>query len=316
MLTSPITGPSGWNRSKGKGRQIDEGSDDVDLTSDDESEDAFEPAPARLRQNRHRVPLGAPITTDNRMEDLPDLHQASVHQFVDAAKKRDEKIRNQRGVHRKSYFTEIEFREMAINWTLTLNDMIQSGIDEKKVTSYGEYFIPLIEEYHRNYEDMMDPNNNRDQDDNHRNVIDLCSDDDDHGDDDEYDDDDNISEQPSKYFLDPKVQEFNAKVAQAEKLPQQRHDKSEAPKQAQGSFRGRGKRGGRFRKSSRQSNGSASGSGSGSRGGRRSSSGVSKRAGKPSGGSGRKNANIMTSFSKSGGSGRGGMGSGISMMPT
>jgi bloom syndrome protein len=315
MLTSPITGPSWGNRSKGKGRQIDEGSDEVDLTSEDESEDAFEPAPVRLRQNRHRAPLGAPITTDSRMEDLPKLHQGSVHQFVDAAKKHDEKIRNQRGVHRKSYFTEIEFREMAINWTLTLNDMIQSGIDEKKVISYGEYFIPLIEEYHTKYEEMMDPNNNRDQDDNHRNVIDLCSDDD-HGDDDE-DDDDNISEQLSKYFpQNPEVQAFNAQMAQAQKQPQQSRNKYEAPKQSQGSFRGRGKRGGSFRKSSRKSNGSASGSGSGSRGSRRSSSGVSKRAGKSSGGSGRKNTNIMTSFSKSGGSGRSGMGSGIGMMPT
>jgi bloom syndrome protein len=130
ILTSPISGPSRGNKSKGKGRQIDEGSDEVDFTSEDESEDAFEPAPARLRQNRRSEPLGAPITTDSHMEDLPDLHQVSVHQFVTEAKKHDEKIRNQRGVHRKSYFTELEFREMAINWTLTLNDMIQSGIEE------------------------------------------------------------------------------------------------------------------------------------------------------------------------------------------
>jgi len=314
ILTSPIAESSRQNRSKGKGRQIDEGSDEVDVTSDDESDDAFEPAPMRLRQNRHPVPLGAPITTDGRMENLPELHRDVVHQFVAAAKKHDEKLRNKKGVHRKPYFNESEFREMAIQWTLSLNDMLESGLDEKKVISFGEHFVPLIEENHKDYEERMNRNDNRDMDSNHRNVIDLVSDDD-YGDDDYYDDD-NISEQPSKYFLDPKVQAFNAEVAQAEKLPQQSRDKSEAPKQAQGSYRGKGKRSAGFKKGSRRSNGSASGSGSGSRGGRRSSSGVTKRAGKSSGGSGRKNANIMTSFSKSGGGGRGGMGGSIGMMPT
>ena len=208
---------------------------------------------------------------------------------------------------------------MAINWTLTIEDMLQiPGINEEKVHRYGARFLSLIIKYHNGYDEMMASNDGgRDLDQNHQNVIDLCSDDDDE----EYDeeDDDYISqaEQPSKYFPSADVQAFNAQVAQAAQLPQRSHPKPEAPKKPRGGYKGRGKS---FRRGGRKSNDSSSGSGTGFRSGR-SNSGVSKRGGprRTSGGAkkggtstGYQSSNIMKSFGKSNGGGGGGIG----MMPT
>jgi len=212
---------------------------------------------------------------------------------------------------------------MAINWTLTIDDMLQiPGINEDKVQRYGKRFLPLIKKYQVGYDEMMASNDDRDMDQNHMNVIDLCSD----GDDDEYDEegDDHLSqaEQPSKYFASAQVQAFNAQIAQAAQLPQRSHPKPEAPKKPRGGSRGKGKG---FKRGSRKSNDLASGSGSGFRGGR-SNSGVSKRGGsrktsaaaKRGGTSaGYQSSNIMKSFGRPNGGDGGGMGGGsIGMMPT
>ncbi|TVY15764.1 ATP-dependent DNA helicase hus2/rqh1 [Lachnellula arida] len=324
IFTSPIPPSSRRKNSKGKNRMPDL-SDDDDFFASDES-DAFEPVPSKTtRKVRHALPLGPPITTDDRLKDLPDLHRVSVQQFLEEAKKSEERLRNGNG-HSRPYFTDNDFREMAINWTLTTDEMLQiPGINEDKVQRYGKKFLPLIKKYHNGYEEMMASNDDRDIDQNHLNVIDLCSD----GDDDEYDeeDDDHLSqaEQPSKYFASANVQEFNAQIAQAAQLPQRSHPKPEAPKKPRGGSRGKGKV---YKRGGRKSNDSASGSGSGFRGGR-SNSGVSKRTGsrKASGGakrggtsSGYQSSNLMKSFGRSnngGGGGGGGMGGGnIGMMPT
>ena len=320
MFTSPLAPSSRRNNTKGKNRMV-EVSDDDDFLASDES-DAFEPVrPNATRKARRALPLGPPITTDGRLKNLPEPHQVSVHQFVDDAKKLEEKLRNRNG-HSRPYFTENDFREMAINWTLTIEDMLQiPGINEDRVHRYGKSFLPLIEKYHNDYDEMMASNNDRDIDQNHQNVIDLCSDEDD----DEYDeeDDDYMSqaEQPSKYFVSAQVEAFNAQVAQAAQLPQRSYPKPEAPKKPRGGSRGKGKG---YKRGGRKSNDSASGSGSGFRGGR-SNSGVSKRGGarRTSGGAkkggtstGYQSSNIMKSFGRFNGGGGGGMGGGIGMMPT
>ena len=296
--------------------------DDDDFFASNES-DAFEPVPLKAtRKVRRALPLGPPITTDDRLKDLPDFHRVSVQQFLDEAKESEERLRNGNG-HSRPYFTDNDFREMAINWTLTIDDMLQiPGINEDKVQRYGKRFLPLIKKYQVGYDEMMASNDDRDMDQNHMNVIDLCSD----GDDDEYDEegDDHLSqaEQPSKYFASAQVQAFNAQIAQAAQLPQRSHPKPEAPKKPRGGSRGKGKG---FKRGSRKSNDSASGSGSGFRGGR-SNSGVSKRGGsrktsaaaKRGGTSaGYQSSNIMKSFGRSNGGDGGGMGGGsIGMMPT
>ncbi|TVY49103.1 ATP-dependent DNA helicase [Lachnellula occidentalis] len=310
MLSSPVAPPLRRNNTKGKDRMA-EVSDDDDFFASDES-DAFEPV-------RHALPLGPPITTDERLKDLPDLHRVSVQQFLEDAKTSEERLRNGNG-HSRPYFTDNDFREMAINWTLTTDDMLQiPGINEDKVQRYGKKFLPLIKRYHLNYEEMMALNDDRDIDQNHMNVIDLCSD----GAEDEYDeeDDDHLSqaEQPSKYFANAQVREFNAQIAQAAQQPQRKHPKPDAPRKPRGGSRGGKGKG--SKRGARKSNDSASGSGSGFRGGR-SNSGVSKRSGSRKASGGAKNPNFMKLFGGSNngggaGGGAGGMGEGrIGPMPT
>ncbi len=160
------------------------------VTSDDSDED-FEPVREggrHLTTRRPRTQLGPPITSDGRMVNVNFIHQGVISQFVVDAKRLDEKIRNERGL-RKALFTERNLQEMAINWTITVDDMLEiEGIDKDKVQKYGARFLPLVQKYHDNYEAMMAPQEDRDLDLNHQNVIDLVS------------DEEEEFVEPSKYF--------------------------------------------------------------------------------------------------------------------
>ena len=145
---------------------------------------------------------------------LNDVHLDVIQQFVADAKKLEEKIRNEKG-WKRPIFTDLQFREMAINWTTTIEDMLDiSGINKGKVEMFGPRFLPLIEQYHDNYESMMSPMEQRDLDGNHLNVIDLVTDEEEAEDE---DDDDEVEQdnQPSRYFTPmAKLQESNKRFAQ------------------------------------------------------------------------------------------------------
>lgn len=261
LFTSPISPSS--RREKGKGRAIlvnQDRSNDHDRFLDDSSEDdAFEPVRnAAPHRDMRPVELGPPITTDGRMDEISDVHRAVVDEFVMEAKKTEEKLRNNNS-HSRRYFSESEFREMAINWTLSLDDMNEiPGIDSEKVARFGNKFIPLIRKFHKNYEEMMNQNIDRDMDKNHRNVIDLCDDDDE--DESEEEEEENFPAEHSRFFVASDVQRFNQDIASAQQLPQKRHERPVEPakKQSRGGFKPRGKgRGGGRRKFSGRSNGSS-----------------------------------------------------------
>lgn len=131
-------------------------------------------------------------------------------------------------------FTDTILREMAINFPqskylqsmipflLTMADEAEMleipNIDPDKIARYGKTFLNLIRNAHRGYEAMMQQNEDRPQDPNHVNVIDISSDDDheDAGDLDEFDGEEESQEEcrPSRYFqssVDPEVDAFNAR---------------------------------------------------------------------------------------------------------
>lgn len=55
--------------------------------SDDDSEDDFEPVRVKGKTRKvSRRPLGPPITTDEKIERLNDIHQMVVEEFLDIAK--------------------------------------------------------------------------------------------------------------------------------------------------------------------------------------------------------------------------------------
>jgi len=217
----------------------DEYDDDDFVVPDNEESDevSFEPRhPAPSRSRGRKADVGPPITGDKRMQHIPEVHQVIVEGFVDEARKVEERLRVKNN-HRTRYFREVDFREMAINWTLNLEEMANiDGIDQDKVQRYGTKFLPLIERCYHNYEDMMGLND-RDMDDNHRNVIDLLSDEDDAFAEDQ--EEDPLEEEQSRFFpakISKAVQAFNNQMAIG--APQSKPRKSPSP---EAGWKGKGK---------------------------------------------------------------------------
>jgi bloom syndrome protein len=135
--------------------------DDGFVVDDDLTDDDFEPvrssmAPPRRRQQTLDE-LGPAISRDARLVEanLNEIHEEVIPVFVDAAKKLEEQLRNKNGL-RRNLFTEQQYREMVIRWTTTVAKMRRiPGIDAEKVDNYGQKFVPLIKQYHSQYQEMM-----------------------------------------------------------------------------------------------------------------------------------------------------------------
>lgn len=325
ILTSPSV-PQMRRPTNGHKGATDERNDcgyvrDDFVTSDDDDEDAFEPVPPRKARREAVDDLGPRITTDQGLADLPDVHRVFIHQFVDEAKKEVERIRNSKNM-KKPIFTEANLREMAANWTTTLESMRKlPNINLEAVDRWGTKLLPLIKHFSDNYEQTMSENDDdRDIDDNHRIEIVLSSDSeieddeiDDHGDDDEP----SVEEEDegSRYFQKPTA---SSKGGRALPWPNSSNGKpSTSKKSGRGGFPFRGKSRGGRRASGRKSNGSTT-SYSSAGVSKRKSSGSDKKGGasKASTSNTSKHSSLMNSFGHQGGRGGGGMGGGIGMMPT
>ena len=79
------------------------------------------------------------------------------------------------------------------------------GIDPQKVGIHGKDFLRLVREAHGSYEAMMQREEDRPQDPNHQNIIELSSDDefDDKNGLDDFDGDDESAEERSHFFQPP-----------------------------------------------------------------------------------------------------------------
>ena len=87
------------------------------------------------------------------------------------------------------------------------------GIDPQKVDIHGKEFLKLVREAHRSYEAMMQREEDRPQDPNHQNIIELSSDDE-FDDENEFGDlgDDESTEERSHFFQpSPDVMALNAR---------------------------------------------------------------------------------------------------------
>lgn len=296
--------------------------DDCLASDSDEDEDAFESVPVR-RTRRKVVPddeLGPPITEDQYLAHLPELHRDFIHQFVEEAKKEVERIRNSKNM-KKPIFTEANLREMAAHWTTTLDAMREiPSISSEAINRWGDKLLPLIKRYYNFYESTMNENDNRDIDMNHQNVITITSDSDVEDSEIEYLDEDDeaaFQEAESRYFQQPTTSSEGGRSLPWK--PASSRSSSAPKKSGRGGFPFRGRSRGQRKPSARRSNGSASG---------RNTSGVSKRkssgpssykrggAASKASSSNTKSSNLMKRFGNQGGRADGGMGGGIGMMPT
>ncbi|KAH7417089.1 QDE3-like protein [Cadophora sp. MPI-SDFR-AT-0126] len=312
MLTSPISAtarrPKPSNlASKSTGYEHD---DFVVSDDDGDEEDAFESMkePRSRAQDTAVDNSAGPITTDQRMADFPEIRRDVILEFVQEAKDLEERLRNRAGA-RRPFFTESNFRDMAISFTTSLDSMRQiPGINVQRVDTYGESFIPLIKQYQNGYEEVMGRLREQDQDEdmdtNHQNVIDLVTDDE--GGDDE-DDDFGVDEETEAAMQQAERSRFFDKSSNGS-FSRNSSTKSASTGQSRAgnAYRARGKGRGGKRYKPRTSNGSASG---------QSTSGVRKnswpgqkksRARKPSG----------LKFAQQSGRGGGSGGMSIGMMPT
>ncbi|KAI2618444.1 hypothetical protein GGR54DRAFT_155938 [Hypoxylon sp. NC1633] len=170
-VSSPVLGKQ--RKGKGKAPMIsdDEDSDedysrfsngyakDGFVVEDVESDnDDFETMSVpRSRRPAKRNSLGRPISHDMRMNDaeLTELHDDILRNFLKDAKEFEENLRNQKSL-RTPIFTEQQLREMAIQWTVSVEEMHSiQGINHDRVDRYGNWFLPLIRQYHERYREIM-----------------------------------------------------------------------------------------------------------------------------------------------------------------
>ncbi|KAI1100479.1 hypothetical protein F4804DRAFT_336180 [Jackrogersella minutella] len=170
----------------------------------DESDDDFETMAPRSRGRAQQKSLGPPISHDARMNDaeLSDLHDDIIRNFLREAKELEENLRNSKNL-RTPIFTEQQLREMAIKWTMSLDEMHSiPGINGDKVVRYGNMFLPLIRQFHIRYQEIMGPRGVATAS-GSRNVVDLVSSDEDMEDVD-FDEEDNENQGAvSAYFAGP-----------------------------------------------------------------------------------------------------------------
>ncbi|RDA94471.1 hypothetical protein CP533_2296 [Ophiocordyceps camponoti-saundersi (nom. inval.)] len=131
---------------------------------DDGDEEAFEPLPKHRPARpaarsvvgpRSKKPLGPQITVDERLGSLSEIHQDLVNAFVLEAQKVEERIRNAKEL-RRPLFTERDFREMAMNWTTSLDKMSGiPGIDVQKVAEHGPKLLPLLRQHYDLYQQIL-----------------------------------------------------------------------------------------------------------------------------------------------------------------
>ncbi|PKS10579.1 hypothetical protein jhhlp_002333 [Lomentospora prolificans] len=230
-----------------------------DFVVDSEEDDYFEPLPKKRKSNSG-LSTEAPPLEDVSLGSLPDIHQEVVQNFVSVAKRLEEEIRNNTGL-RRPLFSEKDFQQMAIHWTITLDEMRRiEGIDRARVNKYGEKFLKLVRDFYGEYTTMMGALGGDDSIENvladeSREIVDLISSDDDGYDDFDLDPDDNGPGEQSRFFSAPvkvpgqptvdvsAIAQWHQRLEQASQSAPASAERSTEP--VRGAPYSRGRRGGR-----------------------------------------------------------------------
>ncbi|KAL5868299.1 ATP-dependent DNA helicase sgs1 [Pyricularia oryzae] len=153
------------------------------VVSDDEDDNSyFEKSMRIVPKSRQRTleELSGPIRSngggEGAISQLDDVHQDLLIQFVEDAKRIEERVRNNNGL-RKLLFTEQHLRYMAIEWTTSLEKMRRvPGINNDNVMRYGNELLPTLKKYYEFYRNSMGVGGGGGG--NMDDVVDLVSDDD------------------------------------------------------------------------------------------------------------------------------------------
>jgi bloom syndrome protein len=188
-------------------RRIEDSSEGEDDLS------CFEPIRDRgIPPRETKRQLGPPITDDEKLARLNPTHRHVLDDFMGNAKKESSTIMLQKGL-RSQPFPDTILREMAVNFPLTTADLLKiDGIEVDKVERYGARFLKLTIDAHNTYEALMRAQEDKPDDPNHRNVVEISDDDQNNeGELEDADDHEFSDEETSQYFqLAPDVAAFNA----------------------------------------------------------------------------------------------------------
>jgi bloom syndrome protein len=257
------------------------------VVSDDEQDEeeaddeAFGPLPSHRPAKAPAPRVHTPIAAITPSQNLPELHQDVVSEFVREARKIEEHIRNRKEL-RRPLFTERNFRDMAINWTTSLDKMATlPGIDAAKVKEHGPKLLPVLRRLYATYKEMMGAEGESSNGSNSRpgqDIVDLISSDIELEEEDEEGqaEDDEDGEDSHYFNARPEVQAFHDRL---QSCTSQQSSSAPPPRLSKPSYSGRGggrkpSGGKRWPKKGGGSSGSYYGGGSG----------VSKRGGSSSGG--------------------------------
>ncbi|KAG9950528.1 ATP-dependent DNA helicase, partial [Aureobasidium melanogenum] len=202
--------------------------EDYAQSEDEEDEDGyFEPLRTETTsRSRNQTKLGEPITRDEALHNLDDVHQDVIASFVQDAKEKMQQLMRKKDL-RQQPFSDTMLREMAIVFPKTLEAMKRiRGIDSVKVDCHGITLLPLIAQYKKQFEEMKQGAEDVPYDPNHATVI-LIESDDENDDDDEFGYDGGFSSEPegasqerSSYFKhNAEVEAFNARFSQSQAAP-------------------------------------------------------------------------------------------------
>ena len=215
IISSPIPAASPRKVNRGRSRPSCDYDDSLQGFIEDDS-DYFGEENIRPR-SRHdkRHSLGPPITTDQKLASLDEMHQTVLENFVILAKRKCDDIYHRLGL-RDRPFTDTSLREMAINFTPTLSEMENIyGVDKEKVRRFGNEFLPLIQDSKRYYEDLRRTGQQAGI--APKSAICISSGEDDDGGMDELDDSEVSGGEESSYFQpSADVMAFNAKLQQSQ----------------------------------------------------------------------------------------------------
>ncbi|KAI1171220.1 hypothetical protein F4777DRAFT_566296 [Nemania sp. FL0916] len=198
LVSSPIGKSAGKRKGKAVATYDEESDDDFGVHSNsyardgfigdgDRSDDDFETMPHPAGGSRRTNTVGPPISRDARLieEDLTEVQKDILESFLKDAQKLEETIRNQSG-RRQPLFSQLQLREMGLRWTISLDQMRQiPGIDEAVLARHGKKMLPLIQNYHQQYQEIMGLSPEPRATPHLGEIVDLVTTDDDESEDDE-----------------------------------------------------------------------------------------------------------------------------------
>lgn len=192
---------------------------------DSDGDDGFDALPPHRAAKPPTKSRGKQVTgmlthSGKQLKDLSEIHQDLVNGFVDEARQIEEHIRNKRGL-RRPLFSENELREMAINWTVTIDSMgCIPGADPDKMAEHGPRLIPVLKRYHTMYQEIMGDDA---AEESIQDIVDLISSDFEMDNDEKEPDD-----QESHYFSRPEVAAFHERLEGLNSEHQQAHSESQS----------------------------------------------------------------------------------------